>query len=331
EPIPVPEPTPTPEPTPEPNPQPELEGPVAPLPAANKNTPKAGEFLPKDFAYNEYTSPIVRLHKSTVDNESTLRVEYGVKKVGEGQNFAGIRKVFYNEEGKLAAILTGDSRPYQVFSHKVGEKIDRVTEYRIVDAEDIYDAGLKAGGQYGAVYSSNASPAYFFRDPAVANWNYQTYGKFKATGTIEAESVYQSLGQQTTAAELPTKGSAEYKGISSGSNHKDSSVDLITSDVTIKADFGKRELEFATSNTKTYTWENDQATAADHLDLSGKAAWNNGSGTFKGNIQTADKTMSGQVDGRFYGPQADEAGGVFGVSNADKTENYLGGFGARRE
>ncbi|WP_052122330.1 transferrin-binding protein-like solute binding protein [Chelonobacter oris] len=330
-----------PKPQDEPEPEAESTPPVtpineeqtAPLPAANKAKAQAGHFLTPNFTYNEFTSSIVRLHHSTVDGETENRVEFKVKKGGTGDiYFAGLRHVTYSEDGKLSAILTGASKPFALFSHKLGEKLEHVTTYRPgIDGQDGLDGGLKAGGQYAGVYTSNASPAYFFRDPAVADWNYQTYGSFKATGNIEADAVYQSIGDQTPVASLPTQGQGEYKGISSGTKHRSNGTDLITADVTVKADFGKRELEFKTDNTKVYQFDKNEGTEKADLDLSGTAKWHSASNNFKGEIKTADQKMTGQVDGRFYGPNADEIGGVFGVSNSDKSENYLGGFGARRE
>ena len=44
-----------------------------------------------------------------------------------------------------------------------------------------------------------------------------------------------------------------------------------------------------------------------------------------------DDSLTGKVHGRFYGPDAAEVGGVFGLQNSDKSQTLIGGFGGKRE
>ena len=64
------------------------------------------------------------------------------------------------------------------------------------------------------------------------------------------------------------------------------------------------------------------------LDLTGTLRYAAGTNTFGGDITSANG-MSGRADGRFYGPGAEEVGGVFETRGAG-TEVYGGAFGGRR-
>ena len=52
-----------------------------------------------------------------------------------------------------------------------------------------------------------------------------------------------------------------------------------------------------------------------------------GTNTFTGNVTATG--LSGTSTGRFYGPSAQELGGVFSLSGAGM-EHYAGGYGAKR-
>jgi hypothetical protein len=64
------------------------------------------------------------------------------------------------------------------------------------------------------------------------------------------------------------------------------------------------------------------------LDLRGN--WNYAPGTsqFSGSVKTVNGDLTGSASGRFYGPTAQEIGGVYGLTGGGAT--MLGGFGGKR-
>ena len=190
----------------------------------------------------------------------------------------------------------------------------------------------------GNVANSNAWLSSYYRHPGTAGWSYQTFGYFfgEANGGFldNARDVmvgYQSIGKPTLASEMPTAGSADYNGITHGYYNGNQ----VTALNKLHADFGRRNISYATTGvSQLHTFE-----GADHViedkpafNLSGSASWEQNTGDFKGDIRTAEG-LTGKWQGRFYGPNADEVGGVFGLQGTatdGSAVQYVGGFGAER-
>jgi hypothetical protein len=100
-------------------------------------------------------------------------------------------------------------------------------------------------------------------------------------------------------------------------------------DVTVNADFSARSLSFASRNTVTLR-NLATATPAPNLNLSGTLNYASGSSAFSGILTSAGGTMSGTSNGQFYGPKAEELGGVFVVKSATTVETFTGAYGAKR-
>ena len=103
----------------------------------------------------------------------------------------------------------------------------------------------------------------------------------------------------------------------------------------IHADFGARTLSYETTDTSVlHTFGAFGHVIEDRpdLNLNGAASWAEGTGDFNGTMKAANG-LTGEMKGRFYGPNADEVGGVYGLSGQDskgEAVHYVGGFGARR-
>ena len=104
---------------------------------------------------------------------------------------------------------------------------------------------------------------------------------------------------------------------------------IAAGDVTVNADFSARSLSFVSSNTIT-TRDVATATPAPNLNLSGTLSYAPGSGRFSGTLTSAGGTISGTSNGQFYGPKAEELGGVFVVRSATTVETFTGAYGAKR-
>ncbi|MGR3807862.1 transferrin-binding protein-like solute binding protein [Pasteurella testudinis] len=334
-------------PKPKPKPKPVEVFEDVPLKAANKTNPTKGE---KNFLSAEFGKTTGGEEGQIIYyDESGNRLSNEVKVSTTGKKtFTGLRKAIYDDKGKLKGFSIGHRKDFEMFNDTFeNKKLTTVTTYQgDLETAYIYDAGLKAGGQYAGVYATTkeAYTAYFWRDPAVAGWNYQTYGAFDKQGfELDTQLIYQTVGEAT--ASVPTEKSAVYKGISSGSYGKAGDYKGgTTADVTVNVDFDKRTFDFKTENTKSYALEITGNTAKladgvsrEDLNLVGQGNWVRGKNTFEGIARTTDRKLDGILHGTFYGPNADEVGGVFGVQQKFKNgldeprDYYIGAFGARRE
>lgn len=191
----------------------------------------------------------------------------------------------------------------------------------------------------------------YLRDPVAAGWSYNTFGVFQDS-TKSIERGYQSIGIKTpTSAKerkkadesfeadedylkkgfLPYYGRATYTGI----GHAYHNDEQVTMNVKVDADFHDRHLNFETSNATAHTFEKEGhlTRVRPDLDLKGAADWAADVADFKGKVHNAGGNLEGQLEGSFYGPNAAEVGGVYGLHGKDKEGkpvNYVGGFGAKR-
>ena len=181
----------------------------------------------------------------------------------------------------------------------------------------------------------------FFRNPASAGFSYQTFGYFFGNANNgfldtarDAFVGYQSIGRATKGSEMPKSGSAEYNGITHGYYNGNQ----VTALNKIHADFAKRNLSYETvGSAQLHTFEGENRTShviedKPAFNLSGSATWGGNTGDFAGDIRT-EEGLTGKMQGRFYGPAAEEVGGVFGlqgVATDGSAVQYVGGFGAQR-
>lgn len=191
----------------------------------------------------------------------------------------------------------------------------------------------------------------YLRDPVAAGWSYNTFGVFQDS-TKSIERGYQSIGVKTrTNAQkrkeadesfeadktylkdgyLPYYGRATYTGI----GHAYHNDEQVTMNVKVDADFHDRHLNFETSNATAHTFEKEGhlTRVRPDLDLKGAADWAADVADFRGKVHNVGGNLEGQLEGSFYGDNAAEVGGVYGLHGKDKEGkpvNYVGGFGAKR-
>ena len=183
-------------------------------------------------------------------------------------------------------------------------------------------------------FTSVAGDAYvvgLVANPFRLGWNYQSFGAWNdqvlgAGGTISS----QSFGGATPVSAVPLSGRAMFTGKVGGLYVSPTGEGSIAAgDVTVNADFSARSLSFVSSNTIT-TRDVATATPAPNLNLSGTLSYAPGSGRFSGTLTSAGGTISGTSNGQFYGPKAEELGGVFVVRSATTVETFTGAYGAKR-
>lgn len=202
------------------------------------------------------------------------------------------------------------------------------------------------------VLENDKNKKSYLRDPVAAGWSYNTFGVFQEKRGNSDVRGYQSIGIKTpTSAKerkeadesfevdekylkngfLPYYGRATYTGI----GHAYHNDEQVTMNVKVDADFHDRHLNFETSNATAHTFEKEGhlTRVRPDLDLKGAADWAADVADFRGKVHNAGGNLEGQLEGSFYGPNAAEVGGVYGLHGKDKEGkpvNYVGGFGAKR-
>ena len=193
--------------------------------------------------------------------------------------------------------------------------------------------GLVFDTQFDGVYviSFDNDTQIVLHDPSAAGWTYQTFAHYTDPKGHVYQG-YQSLGDETVFTTLPAKGTATYKGISTAYVVTDKNNRQLTSNVMAIVDFGLKGVRFETSNSHFHTLENGKrvSKADKNYDFKGTASWKDGN-LFSGKVSTADDKLSGNLNGKFYGPNAAEIGGTYGLKNKDATEHLIGGYGAKRK
>lgn len=167
-------------------------------------------------------------------------------------------------------------------------------------------------------------------DPEDNEFKYQTFGAWETAGDTEGTGrvgVF-SVGSETAAADIPTSGTAKFKGASGGiyGNEEGDSF-IVTSDASLDVNFAAKSVGFKTENTR----ELENGTALSGLDLDGQMSY--AGGAMSGSVENVAKTMSGKAQGQFYGAGAAEVGGTFALKGGSPgaTEAFVGGFGAVKQ
>ena len=183
----------------------------------------------------------------------------------------------------------------------------------------------------GAVCTAETSTSVgVLGNPSFHAWNYQTYGVWAlqpSPTTFQTGAI--SVGAATPGSAVPTTGNATFTGFSSGFFTENMQPYFSSALVSAAVDWSARTVNFTTSNTTIGNLNSGGTLAASDLDLSGTLNYSPGANQFTGAVSATRNTMSGSATGRFYGPTAQEMGGVFGLQGSN-TSSYVGAFGARR-
>lgn len=170
---------------------------------------------------------------------------------------------------------------------------------------------------------------------AVANpfdlgWDYQSFGAWNGQGRSGGYVHATTFGAPTPGASVPTTGSAAFTGKLAGFYLSSTGTGYTAAaDLNVQANFGNRTLNLSSSGT-VLTRNFTSGTPAPHLNVSGTLNYAAGSSTFNGTLANTGGTMSGASQGRFYGPAAQELGGVFTLKSPTTVESFAGAYGAKR-
>ena len=159
-------------------------------------------------------------------------------------------------------------------------------------------------------------------------FEYQTFGVWsKAVSGSSEHGGVMSTGISTPVSGIPTSGTATYNGVALGFiTDDDGKIGGVTGEFTAVAEFSNRSLAMSTTNT-IIAFPSEEA--IDGLDMTGTLSYTSGSGVFSGNVLT-DNGFTGSATGRFYGPNAEEIGGVILIQGPNNLAAAALGFGAKK-
>jgi hypothetical protein len=194
-----------------------------------------------------------------------------------------------------------------------------------------FGPGDIACSSFGACSAANATASAVVMDPTDLGWNYQSFGVWQrnlTATTFQAGAL--SAGAVTPSVALPTGlTNALFTGRADGFFISDTGA-LFTTRAEMNAitHFGDREIPFSTTSTfLTDPSTLGLPTPAPGLNLTGLWSYGLGTSQFSGDVDAVNG-MTGTASGRFYGPAAEEIGGVYSLTGGGAT--LLGGFGGKR-
>ncbi|MDO4906171.1 transferrin-binding protein-like solute binding protein [Neisseria sp.] len=232
------------------------------------------------------------------------------------------------EKEKIEAAYNNDRKLRKELSDKTTDAVSALAYFKKDKNGLVFDK--KFDGVYMIQFADGTRIT--LHDPAAAGWTYQTFAHYvdPKNGITHG---YQSIGDETAVSAMPTSGTATYTGITTAYLVETGKADRqLTADVKAVADFAKKGLRFETSNAQFHALNNGVrvSEAAEGYNMKGSASWSANSNSFTGTAATADNRMTGQLLGKFYGAQAAEIGGTYGLQNAGNTQQLIGGYGAKR-
>jgi len=175
------------------------------------------------------------------------------------------------------------------------------------------------------VTSADQTRLAILADPSAFGWNYQSFGVWEAgVGTAGGSVGAVSAGAMTAATAIPASGTATFTGGIGGVYFDPAGGDhRVGASLTVNADFTART---AILSSPAMT---DLSTGAVYsgTGVSGTLSYAAGQNSLTGTLSTS--RLAGTATARFYGPAADEVGGVFMLGSGG-VEQLGGAFGAKR-
>jgi hypothetical protein len=199
---------------------------------------------------------------------------------------------------------------------------------------------LSSTGMFGTTCASSlcvvtpagiASPTFVLADSTSLGWNYQTFGVWsQETSASSFQFGAISAGAATPGGSIPTVGNPTFTGIAAGSYVDATGARFGTSaNMSAVVDFGAHSIAFSTTNTVTMPFGvTGTTTGAPNLNLSGTLTYTAGTNQFAGGVATPGNTLTGTANGRFFGPAAEEIGGLYSAAGGGAT--MTGAFGGKR-
>jgi hypothetical protein len=165
-------------------------------------------------------------------------------------------------------------------------------------------------------------------DAPFIGWDYQSFGVWLNTSPTTFQVGAMSAGAATPGNLVPFDGTASFLGLASGFyvdqfGQPFSTVALMNADV----NFTDRKIAFTTTEPDLINLNSGSTSTGTGLNLLGTLSYDAGSSQFSGTVNSGSGGLNGTANGKFYGPSAQEIGGVYSLSGLGK---MIGAFGGRR-
>jgi hypothetical protein len=155
-------------------------------------------------------------------------------------------------------------------------------------------------------------------NPLGTSFQYLTWGNWSedsgSSGTVNSVDGFLVVGQPTPPANIPTSGTATYTGPTYGrfANPATSYVGSFEANFSATANFSARTLAVSTSGMAVAEGGPPLVSRPEH-NYSGTLSYSAGSNQFSGPV-TTPSGGTGTATGQFFGPAAQEIGGVVDIS-----------------
>ncbi len=168
-----------------------------------------------------------------------------------------------------------------------------------------------------------------FTNPTYYGFEYQTYGAWGSYGNATTSANAISVGSATPVTGIPATGSYVFNGGASGYYTDPTKFSYVTNaNMTATVSFDARTVSFSTTGTNVSGSPSGSVIAAPDLNLAGTLSIATGANKISGVVTTVGG-MTGNANGKFYGPAANEVGGTYAVSGSN-LGSFVGGFGGKR-
>ena len=168
-----------------------------------------------------------------------------------------------------------------------------------------------------------------FTNPAYFGFEYQTFGAWGAYGNATSPAYAVSVGSPSPASAIPAVGSLTFTGGSTGYYVDPSKFAYVTNATMVAVvTFDNRTVAFNTTNTTVAGGPGASLLSASALNMSGTLSYAAGTNAMTGTATTTNG-MSGNMNGKFYGPALNEIGGTYAVTGSG-VGSMVGGFGGKR-
>ena len=168
-----------------------------------------------------------------------------------------------------------------------------------------------------------------FANPAAYGFEYQTYGAWGAYGNATTPAYAISVGNPSPASAIPLTGALTFTGGATGYYVDANKFGYVTNANMVAAvTFDNRTVAFTTTNTSIAGGPGVPQISAPSLNMTGTLSYAAGTNAMTGTATTTNG-MSGNMNGKFYGPALNELGGTYAVTGSG-VGSMVGGFGGKR-
>lgn len=168
-----------------------------------------------------------------------------------------------------------------------------------------------------------------FANPSSYGFEYQTFGAWGSYGNSTTPAYAISVGSPSLASAIPLTGALTFTGGATGYYVDANKFGYVTNANMVAAvTVDNRTVAFTTTNTSIAGGPGAPQISAPSLNMAGTLSYAAGSNVMTGTATTANG-MSGNMNGKFYGPALNEVGGTYAVTGSG-VGSMVGGFGGKR-